>query len=216
MTTTLIPKTEWHIVAEEATVCNCDRGCPCQYNALPTHGMCEALTVIAIEQGHYGETNLDGVTYAEIFHWDGAVHQGNGWRRVIFDEQSSDEQRAAIEALTSGSQGHPYFDIYSSMAPNAHPSVVAPIEIERDREGRTARIRIPGFAEGDVTPIRNPVTGMEHRARIDLPNGFQFKLAEVGNATHWKTTAGDHLEMEHENTHAHFSRATWSSDGTTR
>lgn len=26
------------------------------------------------------------------------------------------------------------------------------------------------------------MTGAEHRARIELPNGFEFKLAEMGNS----------------------------------
>ena len=37
------------------------------------------------------------------------------------------------------------------------------------------------IAEVRVEPIRNPVTGLEHRARINLPNGFEYNLAEVGN-----------------------------------
>ena len=32
-------------------------------------------------------------------------------------------------------------------------------------------------------PIRNPVTGDEHRVRIDMPNGFEFSLAEMGSGT---------------------------------
>jgi hypothetical protein len=32
-------------------------------------------------------------------------------------------------------------------------------------------------------PIRNPVTGAEHRARIDLPGGFEYELAEIGSGT---------------------------------
>jgi hypothetical protein len=116
----VIPKTEWHIVGEEVVIYDCDVGCSCQFNALPTHGFCEALVAIEIQEGHFGDTSLAGVIYAEIFHWDGAVHQGNGWRRVVFDEQSTPEQRAAIEALTNGTEGHPYFEIVSAMAPNVH------------------------------------------------------------------------------------------------
>lgn len=216
MTATAIPKTEWHIAGEEAVICNCNWGCPCQFNAVPTHGYCEAMLAIEIEEGHFGETSLDGVVYAEIFHWDGAIHHGNGWRRVVFDERSSPEQRAAIEAMTSGAHGHPGFEIFSAMAPNTYPAVAAPIAFERDRAGRTARIRVPGLAEGDIEPIRNPVTGKELVARTNLPNGFEFKVAEVGNAVRWQATAGEHLTMAHEHTHAHLARIDWSSDGTTR
>ena len=209
-------KTEWHIAGHQVTSCNCAWGCPCQFNALPTYGTCEALLTLEIERGHFGDTTLDGVKYAEVFHWDGPVHEGNGWRRVIHDEGSTPEQRAAIEALTDGTQGHPYFEIYSAMAPNVLEPAVAPIELSYDYEKRQAHIRIPELAESHIEPIRNPVTGEEHRARIDLPTGFEYRVAEVANSVRWRTSAGDHLAMEHENSYAQFIRFDWGSDGTNR
>ena len=214
--TAATPKTEWHIKGQEIASCNCDWGCPCQFNALPTHPYCEALAVIAIEEGQFGTTPLSGVTYAVVFHWDGPVHEGNGWRRVIHDERATPEQRAAIDALTDGAHGHAFFEIYSAMAPNKMEPVVAPIELEYDHEKRQARLRIPGYAESDIEPIRNPVTGEEHRARIDLPNGFEYRVAEVGNSVKWQTTAGEHLNMSHENTYAQLVRFDWDSTGAVR
>ena len=29
-------------------------------------------------------------------------------------------------------------------------------------------------------PIKSPVTGKDHRIRIDLPDGIEFELAEIG------------------------------------
>jgi hypothetical protein len=37
-------------------------------------------------------------------------------------------------------------------------------------------------------PIRNPVTGGEHRVRIDFPESFEYKLGEIGSGT--STVAG--------------------------
>ena len=34
---------KWTIKAREFVNCNCAYGCPCQFNALPTHGNCEAV-----------------------------------------------------------------------------------------------------------------------------------------------------------------------------
>jgi hypothetical protein len=215
MAATPMTGTEWQIEAEEITSCNCDWGCPCQFNALPTHGSCEAFVTVDIQRGYFGDTRLDGVKYAQIFHWDGAVHEGNGWRRLVTDERATAEQRSVIEALTSGAHGHPVFEIFSAMAPNAHDSVVAPIEITYDHDKRQAHIRIQEIGESEIAPIRNVVTGEEHRARIDLPNGFEYRVAEVGNSVRWQTSAGDHLNMEHENTYAQIARVKWASDGTT-
>lgn len=215
MAATPMTGTEWQIEAEEIGSCNCDWGCPCQFNALPTHGSCEAFVAVDIQRGYFGDTRLDGVKYAQIFHWDGPVHEGNGWRRLVTDERATAEQRSVIEALTSGAHGHPVFEIFSAMAPNAHDSVVAPIEITYDHDKRQAHIRIQELGESEIAPIRNVVTGEEHRARIDLPNGFEYRVAEVGNSVRWHTSAGDHLNMEHENTYAQIAHVKWASDGTT-
>ena len=36
----------WEIKGREFGSCNCNYGCPCQFNALPTHGHCRALAVL--------------------------------------------------------------------------------------------------------------------------------------------------------------------------
>ena len=36
--------TAWEIKGREFGNCNCDYSCPCQFNALPTHGHCHAIS----------------------------------------------------------------------------------------------------------------------------------------------------------------------------
>ncbi|MDX1430134.1 MAG: DUF1326 domain-containing protein, partial [Rhodothermales bacterium] len=59
---------EWEVKGPHFANCNCDYGCPCQFNALPTHGDCRAVVVWRIDEGHYGDVRLDGLfavnTYA--------------------------------------------------------------------------------------------------------------------------------------------------------
>jgi hypothetical protein len=45
-------------------------------------------------------------------------------------------------------------------------SLVRPIEVEIDVEARRGRFRVRGIVESVGEPIRNPVTGAEHRVRI--------------------------------------------------
>ena len=42
--------TPWEIKAREFANCNCAYGCPCQFNALPTKGYCEAAVAMEIER----------------------------------------------------------------------------------------------------------------------------------------------------------------------
>ena len=64
---------------------------------------------------------------------------------------------------------------------------------------------MPGVLETIVESLKNPVTGAEHRARIDLPAGKEFRLAEVGSGT---TKATGLVPLEFANSHAHFSDST--------
>jgi len=203
--------TAWRIAGEETGSCNCAWGCPCQFNALPTTGRCQAVVVFDVHEGQFGSTALSGTRFAWIISFPGAVHEGNGTRLTVVDEGATDEQREALVALTSGQHGGVGFEIFASVCPNERESVVASIGVESDRERRTARIRIPGIAEAQAEPIRNPVTGEEHRARIDLPNGFEYKIAEVGNTVSASATAGGELDFTLENSYAQFNAFEWTN-----
>jgi Protein of unknown function (DUF1326) len=103
----------------------------------------------------------------------GAIHEGNGVRRTIVDEQATKEQREALSALDSVQHGGPYCEIFAAVCPNLMEAVFAPITLNVDREKRLATIQIAGIGETNIEPIKNPVTGEEHRARISLPDGFE-------------------------------------------
>jgi hypothetical protein len=204
-------KTQWRISGEEIVSCNCDWGCPCQFNAPPTPGNCEAFIGYEIRAGHFGETNLDGVRWAAIYHWPGRIDEGNGTRQIIVDERASAEQRAALDALISGAQGGAYFEIFASVAPNQMETATARIELQSDRERRLASVNVAGVGESRIEPIKNPATGEEHRARIDLPNGFEYRIAEMGNTVECKTTAQEPLALTLSNTYAQLNEFDWSS-----
>ena len=58
-------QTKWRIAGEEVGSCNCAWGCPCQFNALPTHGRCEGFAGLQIQEGYFGTTRLVGVRFAD-------------------------------------------------------------------------------------------------------------------------------------------------------
>jgi hypothetical protein len=63
-TTTQIPK--WNIYADYVEACNCDYGCPCNFNGFPTYGSCHALVLIHIRSGSYGDIRLDGLDFVAL------------------------------------------------------------------------------------------------------------------------------------------------------
>lgn len=178
--------TPWEITARELVNCNCAYGCPCQFNALPTHGNCEAVGAIAIDKGYFGDTSLDDTTIAFVFYWPGAVHEGQGQCLPIVDEGASAGQREALLTLMSGQESDPFatmFNVYASTMKTIHDPVFAKINFEVDIEERTGQIKVDGYIDTTGEPIRNPVSGDVHQARIDLPHGFEYAIAEIGSAS---------------------------------
>jgi hypothetical protein len=177
---------EWRVRADEFGNCNCAYGCPCQFNALPTHGTCEAAVGYKIQDGNFGDVRLDGLTAALFVQFPGAIHEGNGTMQLVVDERADARQREALVKILSGEETEEMATIWwvlGAMSPNKLPPLFMPIDFEIDVEARRARLNIPGLLETAGEPIRNPVTGAEHRARIELPDGFEYRVAEMGSGT---------------------------------
>ena len=204
-------QTPWRIAGDEVGNCNCDWGCPCQFDALPTHGNCMAMIAYWIREGSFGDTSLDGLRFAWLVSWPGAIHEGNGTRRTVVDESATPEQREAAEELVRGRQGGPYFEIFASVMSNDLDTVYAPIEIDADRERRVGSVRIGDLAESRVEPIKNPVTGDPHRVRIDLPEGFEYKQAEIGNTVEARVSEEEPLSFTLQNTYAQLNPFDWTN-----
>ena len=103
--------------------------------------------------------------------------------------------------------------IYRTMCVTVHEPLFTPIHLEVDVEARTARVSVPGVLETTLEPIKNKVTGAMHRARIDLPSGKEFNLAEVASGT---TRATGKIPLEFVNTHAHVTHNRLTSQGVAR
>lgn len=201
----------WRIKGDEVGSCNCDWGCPCQFDALPTHGNCMAMIAYRISEGSFDGASLDGVTWAELVWWPGPIHEGDGTRQTVIDESAGPEQRRVIEELVLGKHGGAYFEIFASVMSTELDTAYAPIEVDADRERRVGSVRIADLAESRIEPIRNPVTQEEHRVRIDLPDGFEYKQAEIGNTVQARVSAREPLSFTLENTYAQLNPFDWTN-----
>ena len=48
----------WHLTGQVLVACNCDWGCPCNFNARPTKGKCEGGWTWHVVTGAYGDVAL--------------------------------------------------------------------------------------------------------------------------------------------------------------
>src|SRR3569623_1265689 len=173
----------WFIKGQEFILCNCAYGCPCLFNALPTHGNCEAIGGVHIDEGRHDDTDVSGLNIAAIWRWPGAVHEGHGEVVPIVDERANDKQRDALLRIMSGLdtvEGATVFQVFATTYEKVYDPVFAPIDLDIDINGRSARLKVAGWLDARGEPIRNAVTGAESRAQIRLPHGFEYDVAEVG------------------------------------
>jgi hypothetical protein len=206
----------WEFKATELSTCNCAYGCPCQFNALPTYGHCEAMVGIQFHQGHFGDTSLDGLRAVVIMQWPGPVHEGAGKCFAIIDERADQAQRDALVTILSGGEtemGATIFNVFSATYDEVFDPVFKPIEMDVDVDARIGHVKVEGLCESSGRPILNPVTGEEHRARIDLTDGFEYSLAEMGSSSFH--TSGP-IVLSNEDRYAQFAHLHMNNQGVVR
>jgi hypothetical protein len=206
----------WMLKGRNFSHCNCTYGCPCQFNALPTLGNCQAMTGLDIDEGYHGETRLDGLRFGGVFRFPGPIHEGHGEVVPIIDERATPAQRDAILRIMSGQDTEPgatIFQVFSAMLEKVHDPIFAKIDLEIDVDARKARFIVPGVIDARGEPIVNPVTKQQHRARIDMPDGFEFTVAEVGRG--WANTSGA-IALNLADSHAHFADLHMTGTGVVR
>lgn len=204
---------DWTIEAVSFGSCNCDYGCPCQFEQRPSRGHCRGFEAGRIERGHFGDVSLDGLHYALVYAWPGAVFEGGGTIQAIIDERADARQRRALATVLYGGEteeAKTHWWVYHAMSSTVCEPVFARIDLEVDIERRTARLSIPGVLESAGRPIVSPSTGGEHRVRIDIPSGIEFESAEIGSAS---TKASGPIELDLNDTYGQFNIVRHSGTG---
>lgn len=105
------------------------------------------------------------------------------------------------------------FAVYASTLEKVYDPIFAKIDFDVDVEGRRGRFSVPGLIETRGEPIKNPVTGAEHRARIDLPHGFEYEIAEVGSGT---TKAQGNIKLDLNASYGQFAHIHLNNQGVVR
>jgi hypothetical protein len=196
----------WSIEGEWYKNCNCDPGCPCDFNQAPTHGQCEGIIAMNITKGHYGDVSLDGVKFAGAAWWPGRIDEGDGHIVPVIDESTSEEQRQAVLTLLSGQAGGTLFEIFSAVCPHVQEPVFAPIQFEFDIDSREGYIKAGDVLESRVETLRGIDPPDPYQVLVRIPNGFEYtgpnQEAETALAKSIKVSAGGKLEYEHTDSHS--------------
>jgi len=175
-------KVRWSIDADYLTFCNCDWGCPCNFNARPNQGNCHGVGAWRIREGTFNGTRLDGTVCAIAYFFPGLIEQGNGTMRAYVDRRATKEQVKALEAILYGRQGSGLFEVFANLCTTRLPLLVTDIDMAIDDV--RARLKIPDVMEATTDALSYP-DGMIIRPTFNLPHGIEFKEGLAVNAKSW-------------------------------
>jgi hypothetical protein len=182
----------WRLSGKVLVACNCDWGCPCNFNARPTTGKCEGGWTWHIDQGAADDVKLNGLSFSVYAKWPGAIHEGNGEALLLIDERADASQRAAIEAMLSGKVGGPW-GILGWTWPKVHGPYAGAYEVSFD--GVQTRMKCGDYVDFQGGPIKNPVTGAEAKPSVVLPEGLIFTQGDLGASSTFRVRQG--VEYDH-------------------
>ncbi|HEX5767915.1 MAG TPA: DUF1326 domain-containing protein [Burkholderiales bacterium] len=200
----------WSFEGEYFTACNCDWGCPCNFNARPTEGRCLGWGAWNITDGRFGSTPLGGKRFALYYCFPGRIEEGAGSACAYVDSRASAEQRRALEAIATGKAGGGIFELFGkALVTRWLPTKFAPIEFEiEDGKGR---VRIEGFGEGESELLAYP-DGSTIRPQVALPHGIEYKSGLMTNAKRW-WWRDDELLASYANRYGAVARVKFSEEG---
>ncbi len=190
--------TQWTLKGTGYEFCNCDFGCGCNFAGFPNSkdGSCRALVGMVIRKGHCGDVDLSGLKCAALVAWPKAIHEGNGKCVFVVEPGTTDEQIGGLSQIFTGALGGMPWEL---MGPTFEVVGLEKKRITITGSGTKSTFIVDGIGEGRGTSFKNPVTGEDHAAVVDLPAGFIWTRGECGVGSHKAAASGVSLEAENTN-----------------
>jgi hypothetical protein len=195
----------WNLSGRVVIACNCDWGCPCNFNAPPTSGKCEGGWIWAIDKGKIDGVAVDSLGVTVYADWPGAIHEGGGRAVAYLDARADERQRSALGRLLRGEIGGPW-GIFSKTYEMTPPE---PAEFDLALADYDSRCRIGDGVELSLTTIRNPVSNAEVHPEIVLPEGLVVKGAKLAVSRVFKVRSA--LSYDHSGRYAAFGQFSYAS-----
>ena len=198
--------TTWKIAGSYFETCNCELACPCVFLSPPTSGDCTVLLAWHIDQGRFGEVDLDGFNAALAAYAPGHMQEVK-WKVALYvDERANKGQQDALTQIFSGQAG----GHLAGLAPLIGEVLgvkAAPIEYRSEGKRRSLRVDdvadaeiegLPGQDGGDVTVENAPFAAVPD-VPLAVAKSKQMRFSDYG------------LKWELSNKNGFFSRFSYQS-----
>ena len=185
----------WRMRGNVMEVCSCELTCPCNFGGAPTQTPCEAIVGLNIQNGNYGNTQLDNLNVIFTLSIPGNLFDGNWTMGTYIDQRANPEQMEALGTILSGQAGS-WFAAVSGLITNPLPPKQVPISFDPVEGGY--HITVPGLLEIVTEMVPNPMGGAPLDTQVTglaVPF-YSAGAASVRRSSTFKLTDSD-LSYEH-------------------
>ena len=124
----------------------------------------------------------------------------------VVDPATTDQQIDALAQIFTGKLGGMPWEL---LGPTFQVVGLEKAKISIEGTGRKRVFRADGIGEGRGDTFKNPVTGEEHLANVDLPDGFIWKKGECGQGSFHARAGG--LSLSFDKTNWIFYQFNWGN-----
>lgn len=152
-------KDPWSIKGELALSCNCEVFCPCVLSLgrhAPTEGYCQTWAGVRIDEGHFGDCDLSGITFAFMADIPGRLGRGNWTLALFVDEKASAYATKALTWIMSGRAGGS--TALLKILGGAFLGV-RQVPVTYELQGETRIVKVEKIIDGAITPVRGKDRG---------------------------------------------------------
>ncbi len=179
----------WNMKGDLVITDTCGINCPCLFGLDPHHGHCRFLGGMKINEGSYGDTSLEGVTWGVLGEFTGSGENLNFiYTGYYIDDNASEEQQEALRSILSGA---PFSQLGEQLGIKVvDVNVVVP-------DTATGEYRLTLGDMGDIAVL--PVTGNDKSSPQKLENPvypFPAKEIIIGSATGKFSDHGKDIALE--------------------
>ena len=198
---------KWNIAGEYFESCNCDLICACLVQADTPRDRCDAALAFHIDNGTYGQTNLDGLSAVLVvsFPGPGKMRNGNWTAAVYVDEKGTKEQQEALGNIFSGKAGGTPGALFTGLVSKFLGVKATPISFQIN--GNDRKLSIPNILDIDISAV----TGRDGKEPIWATNAAHPVSQKLALAASRAYSYSDHnLSWNTSGTNGHFAPFTWA------
>jgi hypothetical protein len=202
-------QTNWWAEGDLLDACNCELLCPCHvsFRQKATYDTCEAIWGVSIERGEWGDGSLDGLKAVIVAFVPGPLMIEGGWTALLYiDDSAEANQEEALTSIFYGATGGPWSRLAAFFADGEYKQVTT-AKINFEKELRTRKISVPGFASLEIEAIRG-VDPDEDVKLINLRNVIHGPEHVLALSTHSVDDQG--VKWENAGKNGLYSTFRWS------